>query len=113
MTKRLTIEVARARRGYIEPRDVGNPPETPAFRMLRGLTEETVSSDGLSRSVINETLAAGETVMAVSAITDPRFQDRCNVRAQRLEADANHDSRAAPTTTDYLFTFTLKIKPNT
>ena len=81
----LFIEVAGARRGYIELRDPSGGDE-PSFSLLRGLEETVLSKGGLSRGVITEALETGETVMAVSAASDPRFQDRGSVRAQGLEA---------------------------
>jgi Nif-specific regulatory protein len=81
----LFIDVARARRGYIELRDP-HPGEGPTFSLVRGLDATSLSAGGFSSSVIAEAFATGETVVATSAILDPRFQDRKSVKAQRLEA---------------------------
>src|SRR6188768_1113947 len=82
----LFIECARAKRGYIELRDSASDPDSPKFSLLKNLDHEALMPGALSRTVIAETFATGETVITASAITDPRFQDRKSVRAQRLEA---------------------------
>lgn len=82
----LFIELAGARRGYIELRDSLSDDAAPTFSLIRGLEDDTLLPGGLSRTVIAEALATGETVVTASAILDPRFQDHGSVRARRLEA---------------------------
>jgi len=84
-TLSLFIDVAGARRGYIELRDIFDG-EQPTFSLARGLEAESMSPDTFSRTIINEAFATGETVVTASAQLDPRFQDHRSVRAKRLEA---------------------------
>jgi Nif-specific regulatory protein len=85
-TLALFIDAAGARRGCLELRDPSDDGDASRLFMVRGMDEDELASDGFSRSVIAETLATGETVLTASAMTDPRFQNRRSVRAQRLEA---------------------------
>jgi Nif-specific regulatory protein len=82
----LFIDVAGACRGYLELRDPAEVSDEPTFFLVRGMDDAELSPGGFSRSVIAETRATGETVVTASAQTDPRFQDRRSVQAQRLEA---------------------------
>ena len=82
----LLIDVAGARRGYIELRDPNDQEGKPGFSLVHGMDEERSSIDAFSRSVIAETFATGETVATASAQLDPRFQDSGSVRTHRLEA---------------------------
>src|SRR6266566_1368654 len=85
-TLSLFIDAAGARRGCLELRDPSDEAATATFFIARGLEEDDLVADGFSRSVIAETLATGETVLTASALTEPRFQHKRSVRAQRLEA---------------------------
>jgi Nif-specific regulatory protein len=85
-TLALFIDAAGARRGCLELRDPSEDAEETTFFIVHGMEEDELASDGFSRSVIAETLATGEAVLTASAMTDPRFQHRGSVRAQKLEA---------------------------
>jgi Nif-specific regulatory protein len=82
----LFIDAAGARRGCLELRDPTDRSEEATFFIVRGMEDDELASDGFSRSVISESLATGETVLAASALTDPRFHNQRSVRAQKLEA---------------------------
>jgi Nif-specific regulatory protein len=82
----LFIEVTGARRGYIELRDPRSAAEGPSFSLVRGLADDTLLPGGFSRSVINETLLTGQTVVTASAHADARFAASLSVRMSRLEA---------------------------
>jgi Nif-specific regulatory protein len=77
----LFIDVAGARRGYIELR---RDEQTARFQCEYD-AGATFLSD-FSRSVMDEAFQTGTTVMTASASLDPRFRDKTSVLARRLEA---------------------------
>ncbi|WP_437322381.1 sigma 54-interacting transcriptional regulator [Sorangium sp. So ce394] len=84
----LIVDIAGARRGYLEIRDDGADAEGTPFWMARGCTEEDVAGvrAAISRGVIAQAIASGQTIVTSSALNDPRFRDRGSVRANRIEA---------------------------
>jgi Nif-specific regulatory protein len=82
----LFIDVAGACRGCIELMESTESDEPATLSIMRNMDDDQLSSDAFSRSVINETLATGETVVTESALLDPRFRARGSVKAGRLEA---------------------------
>lgn len=85
----LVAEIAGATRGYIA---LGSESETggkPRWWAARGFSEEDVEREvrkALSEGVIAAAVASGQTIVAESAITDPRFMKRSSVRRNRIEA---------------------------
>lgn len=81
----LFIEVAGARRGYIELREPSALDESP-LSFARDFEDQQLSPSSFSRSVVTETFETGETVSTACALDDIRFQERGSVQANRLEA---------------------------
>lgn len=83
----LLIEVVGARRGYIELRArVQDESSAPRYSLRHDLDPQQLTTDGFSRSVIEEAYATGETILTASAVNDPRFAASESVRARGLEA---------------------------
>jgi len=84
----LIIEVAEARRGYLEIRDESRDASGEVFWMARGCTDEDVEAirANFSNGIIAEALATGEVVVSVSAMGDTRFARHESVQLNRIEA---------------------------
>jgi transcriptional regulator with GAF, ATPase, and Fis domain len=85
---RLIVEVAEARQGYLELHDEDNGGEAPQWWMAHGLSSEEIAGvrAAISRGIIAEALATGQTVVTPSALLDPRFSERASVRLGKIEA---------------------------
>jgi Nif-specific regulatory protein len=84
----LVASATGARQAYIELRSEDAESDEPAWSMARGCSSEEVDliRSVISRGIVAEALATGETVFTPSAMLDPRFRDRGSVRANRVEA---------------------------
>jgi hypothetical protein len=84
----LIVDVAGARRGYIEIRPDRAAGEAPRWWIARGCSDEDVAviRSSLSQGVIAEAIATGRTIVTASALDDPRFKARGSVRRNRIEA---------------------------
>jgi Nif-specific regulatory protein len=84
----LIVELAAARRGYLELRPDSARADGPCFSIARGCSETDVAEirEVFSSGVIAAALATGKTVVTPSALLDPRFRDRGSVRKNRIEA---------------------------
>ncbi|WP_437714809.1 sigma 54-interacting transcriptional regulator [Sorangium sp. So ce448] len=84
----LIVDVAGARRGYLELHDDQEGQGGVRFWIARGCSEEDVAEirAAFSAGVIAEALATGKTICTASALLDPRFRDRGSVRRNRIEA---------------------------
>jgi Nif-specific regulatory protein len=84
----LIVDVAGARRGYIELLEDRPDPKAPRWWIARGCTEDDVQEirGSLSTGVIAEAIATGQTILTASALSDPRFKARGSVRRNRIEA---------------------------
>jgi Nif-specific regulatory protein len=82
------VGIAGARRGYLEIRDDAGEDDPPRFWIARGCTDDDVQEirAAVSQGIIAESLATGQTIIAASAITDPRFMGRGSVKRNRIEA---------------------------
>lgn len=84
----LIVGVTQAQQGYLElqPDDDGNG--TPRWWMAHGFSAEEIESvrRAISRGIIAEALATGQTIVTPSALLDPRFSGRDSVRLGRIEA---------------------------
>lgn len=82
----LVVRVTDARRGYLELYDDAD--EQPRWWTAHDLSETDVRAVRavVSRGVVAETLACGETVVTASALLDPRFRERESVRTNEIEA---------------------------
>jgi transcriptional regulator with GAF, ATPase, and Fis domain len=83
----LIAELACARHGYLELRDPYHP-NAPQRWLTFGTPERTGESfqEAISSGVIQRAISSGETVITLSAMTDPRFADRESVQRQEISA---------------------------
>ncbi|WP_437682101.1 sigma 54-interacting transcriptional regulator [Sorangium sp. So ce131] len=84
----LFVELAGARRGYLELQDDGGDHDAPRFWIARGCSDGDVADirATLSQGVIAEAIATRTTIATASALEDPRFRNRASVRKNRIEA---------------------------
>ncbi|MFQ5666265.1 MAG: sigma 54-interacting transcriptional regulator [Candidatus Binatia bacterium] len=84
----LIVEVVAARRGYLELRDDRNGTDHPRWWIAHGLSAEEIEGVRrvISRGIIAEALATGQTIVVPSALLDPRFGERDSVVLGRIEA---------------------------
>ncbi len=84
----LVASVTGARQAYIELRGEDAESEAPAWSMARGCSPDDVDwiRSVISRGIVAEAIASGQTVFTPSAMLDPRFKDRGSVRANHVEA---------------------------
>lgn len=83
----LVVEVVGAQRGYLELHD-DDDSDVPRWWMSHDLVEEEVSDirRAISRGIVAEALASGETIVTPSALIDPRFAERRSVRMAKIHA---------------------------
>jgi Nif-specific regulatory protein len=81
----LVVEVAGARRGYLE---VTDPFGNHVWSRSTALDESELDQvrRSLSDGIIQEALSSGETIQTASARTDPRFSQRDSVQQHDIEA---------------------------
>ncbi len=84
----LIVEVGEARQGYLELHDEDNGTNGPQWWIAHGLSEEEIKGvrSAISRGIIAEALATGQTIVTPSALLDPRFSERDSVRLGKIEA---------------------------
>ena len=84
----LIIEVSQARQGYLELLDPADEPDRPRWHHARECTDDQIRDirDAISRGIIAEAMASGNTIQTASALLDPRFDARSSVRQNRIEA---------------------------
>lgn len=84
----LVVEAADARQGYLELHDDADPAGAPRWWIAHGFSGEEIQNVRLaiSRGIIAEALATGETVVTPSAMLDPRFSGRESVIRSHIEA---------------------------
>jgi Nif-specific regulatory protein len=84
----LIVELASGQRGYLEIQDDHGGGSAPRFWIAHGFSEGDVSDirAAFSQGVIGEAIATRQTIVAVSALEDPRFRDRGSVLKNRIEA---------------------------
>jgi transcriptional regulator with GAF, ATPase, and Fis domain len=82
----LVVEASEARQGYLELHD--DQTGTDGWWIAHGFTdaELTTVRNAISRGIIAEALATGQTIITPSAVLDPRFGVRESVRRSRIEA---------------------------
>ena len=82
-------EMSGAEKGYLELFDpVDKTQEATAWRRSIGYSDTEVQGvqHAISKGIIAEAVASGESVMTASALVDERFRDRGSVRQHRIEA---------------------------
>jgi transcriptional regulator with GAF, ATPase, and Fis domain len=84
----LIVDVTGARLGYLELHDEENGADGPRWSAAHGMTEEEVADARavMSRGIVAEALATGQTIVTPSALLDPRFQERRSVQVGGIEA---------------------------
>lgn len=84
----LVVEIADARRGYVEIQDPRAGPAAPRFWIAHGCSEGDVAEirSAFSQGVIAEAIATRQTIATASALTDPRFRERRSVQKNQIEA---------------------------
>jgi hypothetical protein len=84
----LVVEAAEARQGYLELQDDADVAGAPRWWIAHGFSEAEIHNIRLtiSRGIIAEALATGQTVVTPSAVLDPRFNARESVRRGQIEA---------------------------
>jgi len=84
----LVVEVTGAQRGYLELRGDGAEDDDAPWWMAQGCSPDDLGTirDAISRGIIAEAIATGQTVVTSSALLDPRFQQRKSVRSRRIQA---------------------------
>lgn len=84
----LMVEVLGARLGYLELLDDQGAERRSRWSMAHGLTAAEIDDvrDVVSRGIVAEALATGQTIVTPSALLDSRFQARESVRLRHIEA---------------------------
>ena len=83
----LVVEATGAVQGYLELHDDLDGPAANCWSMAHGFTDqqlETVRA-AISRGIIAEALATGQTIVTQSALLDPRFSERRSVQVAQIE----------------------------
>ena len=82
----LIVDVTAASQGYLELRRIDE--DEPGWSLAHGCSSEELGDirAAISRGIIAEALATGETIVTPSALTDPRFRDRASVHRARIES---------------------------
>jgi Nif-specific regulatory protein len=84
----LIVDVTGARLGYLELHDESQRVDGPRWSVAHGMSEEAIADARavMSRGIIAEALATGQTIVTPSALLDPRFLERRSVRVANIEA---------------------------
>lgn len=87
MALQTVVELAGARQGYLELFDETDR-QTPRWWIAHGFADAEIEPlrRALSRGIIAEALATGQTIVTASAIEDQRFADRESVRSGGIQA---------------------------
>jgi Nif-specific regulatory protein len=82
----LIVEVTGAKKGYLAIYADGE--DRPRFAIAKSYSEGEVAEiqQKISRGIIAEAMATGQTVATPSALEDPRFQENTSVLALEIEA---------------------------
>jgi Nif-specific regulatory protein len=84
----LVVDLTGARQGYLELRDASATEPAGVWSLSVGFSEPEVRDlqNRISRGIIAEALATGETVLTSSALLDERFRGRESVQRERIES---------------------------
>jgi Nif-specific regulatory protein len=84
----LMVELTSAAQGYLELHDRDDRPGAPRWSIARGFSANQVSSvrEAISRGIISEAIATGQTIITGSAHEDPRFSGLESVRLGKFAA---------------------------
>jgi Nif-specific regulatory protein len=83
----LVVETTSAHQGYLELHDESDSANPTRWSMAHGFTGEEVEKVrvAISRGIIAEALATGQTIMTPSALLDPRFRHRGSVQIGNIQ----------------------------
>jgi Nif-specific regulatory protein len=83
----LVVEVTEARQGYLEIQSSDADGGTSPWWMAHGFSAEELEGvrGAVSRGIIAEAVASGQTIVTNSALLDPRFSARESVRSSRIQ----------------------------
>ncbi len=84
----LVAEVTGARQGYLELLGDEDDPSAPRWWIAHGLSDQEIEGvrAAISRGIIAEALASGQTIVTPSALLDPRFSERKSVLEGQIQA---------------------------
>lgn len=84
----LVVGLTRTRRGYLEIRDERDGAEGAVWSLAHGCSESDVDQirSHISRGIVAEAIATGETIVTDSAMLDERFMSRASVQVAKIEA---------------------------
>jgi Nif-specific regulatory protein len=84
----LVVELTGARQGYLELSDKSDEAGQSVWWMAHGCSETEVEDirSNISRGIIAEALASGETIATESALFDERFRERKSVKLRKIQA---------------------------
>jgi Nif-specific regulatory protein len=84
----LMVDVAGARHGYLEMYDPDDPDGNRKWSLAHGFSPQEVDGVRLaiSRGIIAQALATGQTIVTPSAVLDPRFMNRESVQIAQIGA---------------------------
>src|SRR5262245_31112740 len=82
----LIVEVTQAQKGYLAVYGSGGDAASPRFSIARGCSERELEHirEHISRGIIAQAIATGQTVLTPSASNDPRFRDFPSVQAHAI-----------------------------
>jgi Nif-specific regulatory protein len=83
----LVVDTTGALQGYLELHDEYDGAMAGRWSMAHGFTDEQLETvrAAISRGIIAEALATGQTITTPSALLDPRFSDRRSVQVAHIE----------------------------
>jgi len=84
----LLVELTAASQGYLELHDTDDRSAPPRWWIAKGFSADQVSSvrEAISRGIVAEAIATGQTIVTDSAQDDPRFKSRESVRLGKIKA---------------------------
>jgi Nif-specific regulatory protein len=84
----LVVDVTGARQGYLELHDEDTLGRERSWSIAHGFSTDEIQGVrvAVSRGIIAEAVATGQTIVTSSAVEDPRFRARESVRARAIEA---------------------------
>ncbi len=83
----LVVDATGARQGFLELHDDQDGADAARWSMAHGFTDEQLQTvrAAVSRGIIAEAVATGQTIVTPSALLDPRFSDRRSVQIAHIE----------------------------
>jgi transcriptional regulator with GAF, ATPase, and Fis domain len=84
----LVVDLTDARNGYLELHDRNEAPGEPGWFIAHGFRSDEIDNirSRVSKGIIAQAIATGQTIDTPSALLDPRFADRESVQGMRIDA---------------------------